>query len=512
MGVVWRARDTATGEVVALKLLHGPYMDEPESTVRFEREAELARRVDSPHVVQLLGYGTRAGVPFLVMEYVSGSSLRELIRDHGPYAPDDARSVLSQIAEGLAAVHAAGVIHRDVKPSNVLVASDGTAKLGDFGVARALDVTRVTGTSTLLGTPAYMAPEGPVDERSDLYSLGIVAYELLTGVVPFAGTTYQQVILRHVREAPDLARLPESERGLVGWLLAKDPARRPQDAEALLAALRATPAPPRTFVARRSTAALAGLAGLAVIAAGLIVATGNFRGYSAAGIGASHTSALEAAGALTTPIAALGTPLFAGPSAAGAAGPSAGLAPQSPRTTTLAPATAILTRPSSAPVAIPPRPTPRATATSGPHTTPPASNPLRKQPAPTGSQWPTTPPTGTWYEPSPGTTLGGRLAAAPQLQVAAHADPAVPNGAPVARVEFYAWWPALGPQSGPWALVCSAATPTVNDIYACFGSIPGIGAPTNGEIWLRFDVYDAADNVAHTVDGVLTIQTDFSAG
>jgi hypothetical protein len=151
----------------------------------------------------------------------------------------------------------------------VLIGSDGAAKLADFGIAKGLDLTRMTGTSTLLGTPAYLPPEGPADERSDLYSLGCIAYEMLTGVVPFEGRTYQEVILRHVREAPNLERLPVEARPAVGWLLAKDPAERPQRTAELLSVLwggapvpaakaaagvgrptAPTPLPPATLVAR----------------------------------------------------------------------------------------------------------------------------------------------------------------------------------------------------------------------------------------------------------------------
>jgi hypothetical protein len=130
------------------------------------------------------------------------------------------------------------VIHRDVKPSNVLISADGVAKLTDFGIARGLDLTRVTATSTMLGTPAYLAPEGPVDTRSDLYSLGVIAYELLTGSPPFVGLTYQQIILAHVRTPPDLSRVPAEARPVVGWLLAKDADERPQNGQELLAVLR----------------------------------------------------------------------------------------------------------------------------------------------------------------------------------------------------------------------------------------------------------------------------------
>jgi serine/threonine-protein kinase len=237
MGVVWKARDEETGQVVALKLLHAAYAIDADYVTRFERELELAKRIHSAHVVEVLGFGARDGTPYLALEYVDGPSLRELLASHGPYAWPEAKALLVQITQGLADAHAAGVVHRDLKPSNILVGPDGVAKLADFGIAKGLDLTRVTGTSTLLGTPAYLAPEGPLDERSDLYSLGIVAYELLTGAAPFTGSTYQEVIVRHIREAPDLGKLPPEPRDLVGWLLAKDPKDRPQRASALLPVL-----------------------------------------------------------------------------------------------------------------------------------------------------------------------------------------------------------------------------------------------------------------------------------
>ena len=237
MGVVWKARDEETGQIVALKLLRDVYAEDRDYVTRFERELELAKRIHSRNVVQVLGYGVRDGTPYLALEYVDGPSLRERLATHGPYSWAEARPLLAQIARGLADAHAAGVIHRDLKPSNVLIGSDGIAKLADFGIAKGLDLTRVTGTSTMLGTPAYLAPEGPLDERSDLYSLGVIAYEILTGVVPFEGRTYQEVILRHVREAPDLERLPKDARQIVGRLLAKNPAKRPQSAAELAALL-----------------------------------------------------------------------------------------------------------------------------------------------------------------------------------------------------------------------------------------------------------------------------------
>jgi len=285
MGVVWRARDEESGQIVALKLLRAAYADDPDYLERFTRELELTRRIHSAHVVAVLGYGVREGVPYLALEYVDGPSLRERLTEGGPYAWPEARGLLAQVAQGLADAHAAGVVHRDVKPSNILLGSDGIARLTDFGVSRGLDLTRVTGTSTMLGTPAYLAPEGPADERSDLYSLGCVAYELLAGAVPFEGRSYQEVILRHVREAPDLAKLPAEARPIVGALLAKDPAQRPQSAAELVGLLegtgslsaaaapaRVTPTPTAPRRRRRGALLAAALTALAVLL--LAVGTG----------------------------------------------------------------------------------------------------------------------------------------------------------------------------------------------------------------------------------------------
>ena len=248
MGVVWKARDRETGQIVALKLLRETYAEDSEFLERFERELELAKRIHSDHVVKVLGFGVRKKVPYLALEYVDGPSLHDALVEHGSYSWPEAKDLLRQIAQGLADAHAAGVIHRDLKPSNVLIGPDGVAKLADFGIAKGLDLTRVTATSTMLGTPAYMAPEGPVDIRSDLYSLGIIGFELLTGSPPFPGSTYQQIILAHVRTKPDLDKLPADARPAIEWLLAKDAEDRPQNAGELLSVLAGaaevrTPAP-----------------------------------------------------------------------------------------------------------------------------------------------------------------------------------------------------------------------------------------------------------------------------
>jgi serine/threonine protein kinase len=251
MGVVWKARDEETGLIVALKLLRETYAEDHEYLARFERELELAKRIDSINVVKVFGFGVRQKVPYLALEYVDGPSLHDALAKHGPYNWPETKALLIQLTQGLADANAAGVIHRDVKPANVLIGPDGIAKLTDFGIARGLDSTRMTATSTMLGTPAYLAPEGPKDARSDLYSLGIIGFQLLAGQVPFKGTSHQEVIFEHVRTAPDLDALPPEARPMIGWLLAKDPTTRPQSAVELLGALQDPRLAPRVSAAPR---------------------------------------------------------------------------------------------------------------------------------------------------------------------------------------------------------------------------------------------------------------------
>ena len=277
MGVVWKARDSETGEIIALKLLHSLYVDDPDYVARFEREVEVSQRIVSPNVVRVLGYGKRDGVPYVAMEYVDGKSLREVVHERGPLPWDEAKPILRQIAEGLGAAHAAGVIHRDVKPSNIMIDSAGTVKLADFGIARAMDLTRMTGGVTMLGTPAYMSPDMETTEQSDLYGLGCVLYELLTGVPPFVADSQQQALMKHIREQPDLEKLPTGARKIAGWLLEKDPRKRPASAAALLGVLDGSSKITRTAVGVSSRwkpvlivggpgiLALAGIVGLAAM-------------------------------------------------------------------------------------------------------------------------------------------------------------------------------------------------------------------------------------------------------
>lgn len=245
MGVIWRARDTATGAPIAVKMLHPHLAEEAGYLARFEREVEVAMRIDSPNVVRIYGFGRTEGIPYMVMELVEGPSLRQMILDQGVYGWPEAKKVIVQVLRGLEAAHRQNVIHRDIKPSNILLGWDGTAKIADFGVARAMDLTALTAGSTMLGTPAYMAPEGEASVQADLYAVGCVLFEMLTGHPPYEGSTQQEVLLKHIRQAPDLQLLPPGEaRNVVAWLMAKNVADRPPSAAAALGAIEGTTPPP----------------------------------------------------------------------------------------------------------------------------------------------------------------------------------------------------------------------------------------------------------------------------
>lgn len=245
MATVYLAMDTSLRRRVALKVLH-PHLSRDRSFAeRFEREAIAAAQLSHPHVVSMLDRGQDGGVLYLVMEYVQGHTLRDLLDENGPLAPKQALALIDAVVDGLAAAHTAGIIHRDVKPANVLLADDGRVKVGDFGLARSLSATSVT--DTLFGTAEYIPPEmltgRPVDARSDLYSTGIMLFEMLTGGLPFQGPERTHVAYQHVNSdvpppsdrAPGLA--PELDE-LVGWMTRKDPNGRPPSASALLGEIR----------------------------------------------------------------------------------------------------------------------------------------------------------------------------------------------------------------------------------------------------------------------------------
>jgi serine/threonine-protein kinase len=245
MGVVSPPRDEKLGEAVALKLLRDTIGSDRTLLARFHREVTLARRISHPNVVRLHDLGQEGSMPFLSMEYVPGESLRAILKRQGTLAAPILRGLLAEVCAGLAAAHAVGVTHRDLKPENILIHGGQHAKIIDFGIAKMADLEGMTATRMILGTPQYMSPEQirglAVDARSDLYSLAVVAFEALTGRLPFEGPSAIAVGYAHCNEpVPSLRdRRPDA----VAWDpfiargLAKDPAQRFQDAEEMSRAL-----------------------------------------------------------------------------------------------------------------------------------------------------------------------------------------------------------------------------------------------------------------------------------
>src|SRR5215468_9622469 len=236
VGEVWRATDLVLGRPVAVKLLRTEYAQHPEVLARFRAEARHAGSVSHPGIAQVYDYGEDgvAASPYLVMELVDGPSLARVLAA-GPLMPADAMDVLAQAAAGLQAAHAAGLVHRDVKPGNLLVSPSGQVKITDFGIAHAAWSAPITLTGALVGTPAYLAPErivgGPATPVSDLYSLGVVGYQCLTGTVPFEGILPEVTAAHQHRTLPPLPpAVPAGVAELVVDLTAKDPAARPASA------------------------------------------------------------------------------------------------------------------------------------------------------------------------------------------------------------------------------------------------------------------------------------------
>src|SRR5690349_12491145 len=236
VGEIWRATDLVLGRPVAVKLLRTEYAQHPEVLARFRAEARHAGSGSHPGIAQVYDYGEdgAAASPYLVMELVDGPSLARVLAA-GPLTPADAMDVLAQAAAGLQAAHAAGLVHRDVKPGNLLVGPSGQVKITDFGIAHAAWSAPITQTGALVGTPAYLAPErvvgGPATPASDLYSLGVVGYQCLTGTVPFEGIPHEVTAAHRHRTLPPLPpAVPAEVAELILDLTARDPADRPASA------------------------------------------------------------------------------------------------------------------------------------------------------------------------------------------------------------------------------------------------------------------------------------------
>ena len=238
MGDVWEADDTVLSRQVAVKVLR-PGTDEEVFARRFRSEALYSANLCHPNIATVFDYGEEDTLAYLVMELVPGEPLSALVQREGALEPDRVRAIMGQAALALGAAHEAGVVHRDVKPANILVAPDGTVKLTDFGIARAIDGSGQTQTGEVLGTPHYLSPEQALGEpatgASDLYALGIVAHEMLTGRRPFDKGTPVATALAQVNEPPPPLppHVPGGLRRLIERCLNKKPADRPDSAREL---------------------------------------------------------------------------------------------------------------------------------------------------------------------------------------------------------------------------------------------------------------------------------------
>jgi len=314
MATIYRGADLRLERTVAIKVMHPTFATDPGFVDRFEREARAAARLNSQYAVGVHDQGNDAGVTYLVMEYVPGHTVRDVLRAHGPLPPAQALAIVDPVLQALAAAHRAGYVHRDIKPENVLISEDGRVKVTDFGLARAIEGADSGKTNgLLLGTVAYLSPEqvehDHTDARSDVYSTGILLFELITGQVPFTASAPMQVAYRHVHEdvpAPSSVRpgIPAGIDALVLEATRRRPEERFGDADAFLAAVRTqrtalppaqpwTPSPTDTLIVTREP----GTGGTAKQAA-----------LGAAAVGGARASAAPAVRAPATPITATPTP------------------------------------------------------------------------------------------------------------------------------------------------------------------------------------------------------------
>ena len=249
MAEVFLAYEEVLERDVALKILKEQYADDEGFVERFRHEAQSAASLNHPNIVHIYEWGgTENGeASYIAMEYAPGGTLEDRILEDGPLPPRTAVEVASQIAKALGFAHERGVIHRDIKPQNILLSALGDAKVTDFGLARAAYSTSLSQTSLVLGTASYMSPEqamgGPADPRSDLYSLGVVLYEMLTGELPYEGDSSVTIAVKHVMEPPQApgevnSEVPEGISALTQKLLAKDPGDRYTSATQLIEDLR----------------------------------------------------------------------------------------------------------------------------------------------------------------------------------------------------------------------------------------------------------------------------------
>ncbi|MEV4476132.1 protein kinase [Nonomuraea sp. NPDC049504] len=373
MGEVWRAGDTVLGRTVAVKVLMPALSEDPTFIQRFQNEARAMATLRHPGVVDVYDYGVceveGRRVSFLVMAYVEGESLDRVLR-RGPLGVETTMRLVAEVADALAAAHAQGIVHRDVKPANLMVRAGGGVVLTDFGIAHSASAGQLTATGTMLCSAGYCAPEmataSDVTPAVDVYALGVVAYECLSGELPFQGDTPVQIIFKHLNSpAPRLPdSVPPGPRQVVTRALEKSPDARWQSAPQMAEAARKALSAPRELPAprRRNKTLRAGLTMLiAVIVTAVVAGTVWWRP-------AEPTSG----GANVSPPTFLGTPVD--------------IVPPTP--------TATPRRPTAQPVRRSPTPKPSATSTPAPSVSHPTTTPTT--PTRTPSSPPTTPP-----EPTP---------------------------------------------------------------------------------------------------------------
>jgi serine/threonine-protein kinase len=308
MAKVFLAEDLRLQRQVAIKVIHPHLAQDPSFLERFEREAVLAANLNHPNLVNIFDQGTDAGSPYLVMEYVAGRTLRDVLNDFGAIPQAKVIGILEQVLQGLDAAHRAGIVHRDIKPENVLLADDGRIKLSDFGLARPVSAAS---SSQLIGTAAYLAPElvskGQADKRADVYAAGILTFELLTSQQPFRGETAAQVATAHTTSrvpAPSTAvdGISPDVDEMVLWCTEIDPDDRPENAFELLSYLRgikggiqdraATPIPSKVGSSRPVPSAEATQVISSTSNATTVLSTGDQTGLIH---GANETSLIEMA-------------------------------------------------------------------------------------------------------------------------------------------------------------------------------------------------------------------------
>ena len=236
MGEVWKAKDLILGRIVAIKVLKEEYTGDPGFLQRFRAEARHTALLNHVGIANVFDYGEEEGSAYLVMELVPGQPLSSIIEHEQVLSPDRTLSMIAQTARALSVAHAQGLVHRDIKPGNLLITPDGRVKVTDFGIARLADQVPLTQTGQVMGTAQYLAPEQATGQlatgASDIYALGVIGYECLTGHRPFSGESQIAIALAQVNDAPPPLpeTLPKPVRALLMSMLAKDPKNRPADA------------------------------------------------------------------------------------------------------------------------------------------------------------------------------------------------------------------------------------------------------------------------------------------